>query len=64
MSFNDRVADKAAEVSIGRLLLSIPAGLLWLVGATVGAVWFLLAWCWAALVIGFGDGRRRGSEPK
>jgi hypothetical protein len=61
-SFQDRVAAKATEVKVSRLLLSIPAAVLWLVGAAVGLVWFLLAWCWAALIIGFSDGSRRETE--
>jgi hypothetical protein len=61
-TFQDRVAAKATEVKVSRLLLSIPAGVLWLLGAVVGLVWFLIAWGWAALVIGFSDGARRESD--
>lgn len=61
-SFQERVAAKAVEVSIPRVLLSIPAWVLWLVGAAVGLVWFLLSWCFAAVVVGFSDGSRRDRE--
>lgn len=63
-TFAARVADRAQEIRFTRALLSILAAPFWVLGAIVGVIWVAVAWCAAAVVIGFADaGRvRRGTD--
>ncbi len=58
-TFFDRVATTGREVSPLRALLTLLAGLFWLVGAAVGlairVVVFVVRWVWAAAVVGYQD---------
>lgn len=59
-TYVDRVADRAAEVQVVRLLLSLLALPFYLLGAVVAVVWLAVKWCYAAVLVGFADvkGRR------
>lgn len=57
VTFPDRVATKAGQVNVLRLLLSVLALIPWLLGVLVGVLFLAVAWMWAAAVIGFGDAR-------
>lgn len=57
LSFPDRVAQRAVQVNVVKVLLSILAFPFWLIGALVGIVFLAVAWLWAACVIGFADAR-------
>jgi|TARA_Y100000310_G_scaffold142460_1_gene142016 hypothetical protein len=58
-TFYDRVATAGRETSPLKVLLTVLAGLFWLVGAAVGLVlrvaFFVVRWVWAAAVVGFRD---------
>ena len=58
-SYVDRVADRAADVQVVRLLLSLLALPFWLLGLLVGVLWLAIRWCYAAAIVGFGDVKRR-----
>lgn len=57
----DRITTEAREVHFRRTVLTVLAGLLWLVGWSAGkaftAVWFALAWAWTAVRLGWSDAR-------
>lgn len=58
-TFAGRVATKAAEVKIARILLSIVAAPFWVLGYLVAFVVCVVLWCIAAAQVGYSDGRRR-----
>ena len=58
----DAIAEKAASFSLVRALLAIPATLLYIVGTLAAVVFLVLAWMWAALVVGFTEGRERANR--
>lgn len=59
--FQARVEEKAATLKPGRALLTVIAAVLfavgWLVGQAVRFVWTMIAWAWAASVVGFHTAR-------
>jgi hypothetical protein len=55
MSFPERVATKAADVQVGRLLLSLLALPFYVLGFAVGVLFAAIAWVYTAAVIGFRD---------
>ena len=61
-SYVDRVADRAADVQVVRLLLSLLALPFWLLGLLVGVVWLAVRWCYAAAIVGFSDVKRRSRD--
>jgi hypothetical protein len=59
----DRISARAKALSAGRVALTVVAGVLfgvgWLVAKTLGGAWFVLAWCFAAMQVGWTDARGR-----
>jgi len=51
----DRVADRADEVQVLRLLLSVLAFPFYVLGFVAGAVWLAVRWCYAAVSVGWAD---------
>jgi len=58
-TMTDRIAYHAVQVQPLRLLLSILAAPFYAVGFLAAVIWFGLAWCYAAVGVGFSDGKRR-----
>lgn len=58
-TFAGRVATKAADVKIARIVLSIFASPFWLLGYLVAFVVCVVVWCVAAAQVGYTDGRKR-----
>lgn len=54
-SFPERVATKAADVDIAKLLLTLLALPFYVLGLAVGLTWVALRWIYAAVVVGFAD---------
>jgi len=54
-SFPDRVAAKAADIKVARILLSLIAVPFYVVGIVVGVAWLAIRWTFAAVVVGFSD---------
>lgn len=52
-NYVERVADRAAEVQILRLVLSLLALPFYVVGLVLGVLWLTVRWCYAAAVVGF-----------
>lgn len=59
----DRITAKARTITAARAALTLVAGVLfalgWLVAKTCAAAWFVLAWCFAAVQVGWNDARGR-----
>ena len=57
----DRITVEARQVEIGRTLLTLLAGLFfvlgWLAAKLVNVVWFAVAWSWTAAKVGWKEGR-------
>lgn len=60
----DQVDENARELRPGRVVLTVVFAVLfaigWLVGAVFRAVWLVIAWAWAAAVVGFNTSSGRG----
>jgi hypothetical protein len=54
----ERISEQAREIRVGRLLLTLAAGLLFALGWLVGAVFRALVWCAVAVKVGWQDGRK------
>lgn len=54
-SFPERVALKAADVAVAKILLTILALPFYALGFVAGLVWVAVRWIFAAVVVGFGD---------
>lgn len=56
-AITDRVRDESRDLDPARVLLTIvaviPFALGWLVGVAARALWIVVAWAWAAAVVGF-----------
>lgn len=52
----DKVASEAQKYSLLRAVLSLLTAPFYVVGFAVGLVWFVVAWAWAAVVVGFRGG--------
>lgn len=59
-NFPERVALKASDVAVAKVLLTLLAVPFYLLGFAVGAVWVAVRWIFAAVVVGFGDVHARG----
>ena len=61
----DQVHAHARELRPLRVLLTILAfpffALGWIVRTVFGAIWFVAAWCWAAIVVGWTAGKREST---
>lgn len=55
VGFADRVAAKAVEVRVLRLLLTLLALPFYVLGVVVAFVWLAVKWCCAAVAVGFAD---------
>ena len=59
--FQARVEEKATSLHPGRAVLTVVAALLyavgWLIGLLFKAAWAVIAWGWAAAVVGFTSAR-------
>jgi hypothetical protein len=57
----ERITAEARQIHFWRTVLTVLAGLLfgvgWLAYKTVAGVWFVLAWCGAAVKVGWQDAR-------
>jgi hypothetical protein len=62
MTFMDRVSDRAAGLSLSSLVLVPLAAVFWVLGAVAGAVWFIVSWAFAAVLVGFGDVSKREAK--
>lgn len=63
--FQAQVEAKATTLRPGRAVLTVVAAILysigWLIGLLFKAVWAVIAWGWAASVVGFQSARRGDS---
>jgi len=59
----DRITAKARTITAARALLTLAAavlfGLGWVVAKVCAGAWFVLAWCFAAIQVGWHDARGR-----
>lgn len=59
----DRINTEARQIQFGRAVLTLLAGLLYVIGWTVAKVfaviWLALTWSWTAVKLGWQEGRRR-----
>ncbi len=62
MTFPSRVAERAAEVKLTRVLLTVLAAPFYVVGLLLGLVFVAGAWLVAAVALGVADARRRGGR--
>lgn len=62
VGFADRVAARAVDVRIVKLLLSLIALPFWLLGMVAAVVWLAVRWCYAAVIVGFTDVTNRGAD--
>jgi hypothetical protein len=53
----DRISAEARQVNFGRLLLTLLVGVFWLLGWLAGKASLGLAFCWAAVKIGWTEAR-------
>lgn len=58
-TMTDRIATKAAEVRPLRVLLSVLAAPFYVLGVVAGLLLVVGAWCYAAVLVGVADARRR-----
>jgi hypothetical protein len=62
-NFPERVAERAADIRVARILLTLLAVPFYVLGFIVGVVWVGLRWAFAAVAIGVTDvSRRRVSD--
>lgn len=52
-----RISDEARQVRFWRTVLTVLAGVLWLVGWSLSKVWLAVAWCCVAVKVGWNDAR-------
>lgn len=60
-TYPDRVAARAADLQVARVLLGILAAPFWLIGFVVGVIWTAAVWLWAAALVGYSDARKNVS---
>ena len=58
----ERINAEARKANFGRLLLTLIAGLFYLIGWVAARFFFALAWCGAAVKVGWQEGRRTGDR--
>lgn len=51
----DRVGDRAADIKVVALLLSLIALPFYVLGVVVAVLWLAVKWCYAAVLVGFAD---------
>lgn len=60
----ERIAERAAALDPVRLLLALLAApfllIGWVAGKTVSIVWLVVSWMWAAVLVGWEQGRGSG----
>lgn len=58
----DRITAEARQIRLGRLLLTLVAGLFWLIGWVAGKAALAVVWCAVAVKVGWQEARtaRRG----
>lgn len=61
-SYVERVANRAQDVQIIRLVLTLLALPFFVVGLVVGLVWLAVRWCYAALLVGFEQVTKREAD--
>lgn len=59
MDYVQRVAERAQQVSLVRVLLAVLAAPLYALGWLVGLLVLALMWLLGALAVGYSDGRRK-----
>lgn len=59
MSYVERVADRAAEIQVARILLTLIALPFYVLGLVVGLLWLAVRWCFAAVLVGFEQAAKR-----
>lgn len=59
MTFPTRVAVRASEIRLSRILLTILAVPFYVLGFVVGVLWVAVGWCIAAGAVAFSDVRDR-----
>jgi hypothetical protein len=59
MALAERIAERARKASPAKAAKTLLASPLYLMGFVIGGIWYLLAWGWSAIVVGFTDGARR-----
>jgi hypothetical protein len=63
MTYPDRVASRASELQLAKIVLGVIAAPFWLIGFVAGLLWLVLLWIIAAVQVGFTDSvRRRGTD--
>ena len=62
LSFADRVAAQALEVRFARVLLSLLAFPFYVLGLVLGLIIVAVRWCYAAVLVGIADVRKRGAD--
>jgi hypothetical protein len=53
----DRVASRAQTVTVGRVLLTVLAAPVYVLGAVAGVLVAVVLWAWAAGAVGFSDAK-------
>ena len=56
--FMDRVASKAVDVRVFKVMLSLIAVPFYVIGVLAAVVWLVARWCVAAIIVGFQDVKR------
>ena len=56
--FVDRVATKAVDVRVFKVLLTLIALPFYVLGFLAAVVWLVVRWCVAAVIVGFQDVKR------
>ena len=55
----ERIAERANQVKILTIILTILAMPFYVIGFVVGVAWMALRWTYAAVAVGFADARAR-----
>lgn len=55
----DEITERAQQVHLGRVLLTVFAAVFFAVGWLAGAVFMAIAWCGTAVKVGWLEARRR-----
>ena len=58
-SFVDRVASRASDVQLLRVLLTLIALPFYVIGFVVAVLWLAIRWIYAAAAVGFTDAKER-----
>ena len=60
----DRIEAEAREIEFGRTVLTLFAGVFFVVGWSVGKLWRGVAWAAAAVKVGWQEGRAATRSPR